>query len=115
MLLPCPGPAGPCSRSAAAASCTCRCRLLLLQTSDPVTEPEPETIIEIQAAATEVVGVDIACVSLIFQVTEWLRWQGEIPFAFFQDGIPSGSSPEHLEPWIMLYSLHWCYIALTLL
>ena len=21
----------------------------------------------------------------------------------------------HLEPWVMLYSLHWCYIALTLL
>ena len=27
-------------------------------------------------------------------MTEWLRWQGGIPFATFQDGVPPGSSPE---------------------
>ena len=27
-------------------------------------------------------------------MTKWLRWQGGIPFATFQDGIPPGSSPE---------------------
>ena len=25
----------------------------------------------------------------------------------------STSATEHLEPWVMLYSTHWCYIALT--
>ena len=27
-------------------------------------------------------------------MTKWLRWQGGMPFATFQDGIPPGSSPE---------------------
>ena len=31
--------------------------------------------------------VHIVCLSLSFKVTEWLRWQGGIPFATFQDGI----------------------------
>ena len=26
---------------------------------------------------------------------------------------PGGMRPHHLETWVMLYSLHWCYIALT--
>ena len=40
-------------------------------------------------------GVHIVCLSLSFEVTQWLRWQGGMPFATFrvQDGVPPGSSP----------------------
>ena len=41
-----------------------------------------------------VLGVHVVCVSLIFEVTEWLRWHGGMPFKTFQDGIPPGSSPQ---------------------
>ena len=43
---------------------------------------------ESAATDSEVVGVYIVCLSLIFKVTEWLRWQGGMPFA---TGIPPGS------------------------
>jgi hypothetical protein len=44
--------------------------------------------------STKLIVVLVVCISVDFQVTEWLSWQGGSPFASYQGGIPSGSSPE---------------------